>query len=222
MVESTLPVGGSGELLETRELTNTAGDQVHREVMSQGDPDDFAAITKVTNGAPGQTDYGAVIRPIPKLPLVCTSYINTYLLNAGSEDMGVDGSDPAVEFSYTADGDSSIGRLMLFMESAGNMDSIKFGDLAALANGVTIVCDGTTIGTWKDNIDTQTTMFDYVNAGKAFGKEGKVLTGRWTFYKADDDLRGMALDDGAVFKAVVNDDLSGLAVFRIRIQGAVL
>ena len=215
-----VPGTNPAKVLDTTVVTTSEG-TVHREVVVHADPTNANGLTKVANAAPSQSDYGSVVRSVNP-PLVCTSYINTYLLNGGSEDMTVNGSSTPVEFSYTASGDSSIGRIMLYLESSGAMDSTKFGDLTALGTGVTIVCNGTTIGTWKDNIDIITSMYDFSWAGKAFGKETKVLTGRWTLWKADSDTRGMELDDGDVLKAVVNDNLTGLSIFRIRLQGIVL
>ena len=244
MTDSRLPVGSSGEYLDTQEVTTDVG-AVHREVVIKGSPTLPNALQEVdeaskaargilydANGnvissasaAPAADALGLVTRS-PAFPIAATTYIDAYLLNGGSNDMAVNGGTTPVEFTYTASGDSSIGRLMVYLGAAGNMSEGEFADFgAALTNGIDIVCNGTTLVNWKDNVDIQTTMFDFVDAGAAFGRAGKVLTGRWTFYKADDAIRGLALDDGDVFKAVVNDDLSSndLTIFRTRIQGVVL
>ena len=149
-------------------------------------------------------------------------FINTYLLNGGSSELAVNGSSTPVEFTHTAVGYQVIGRMLLYLSASTAMQDTEFGDLTALSNGVDIVANGVVIANWKDNIDILTMMFDYMNAGKEFGKDGRVLAGRWTLYKAHDSSDGIGLAHGEVFKAVVNDNLAGLDLFRIRVQGDIL
>ena len=150
--------------------------------------------------------------------LFVSSYLTTV---AGSNDMAVDGSTP-VTFSYRVSPGTHLisGRLLIYLETATAMDSIEFGDLAVLANGVSIKIDGLEISNWKDNIDMLTDLFDLVEAGAAFGKATKTLVGRWTFWKAHADMAG--LEANSSVSVVVRDNLSTLAIFRIKVQGGLV
>ena len=161
--------------------------------------------------------------PGADLPLPPGRFINAYLLDGSTVDMSVDGSSSNVTYKFTASGNVSIGRLILYMETATAMADDEFGDATALVNGIDVICHTTTLVNWKDNIDILSTMFDYIDAGSAFGKTGRVLTGRWTFWKADDSMRGLLLEDGQEFKAVIKDNLSTApTTLRMRVQGIVL
>ena len=91
-----------------------------------------------------------------------------------------------------------------------------------MSNGVQVVCNDVVLATWKDNIDVNVSLFDYTSVGAAFGKQTRILVGRWTFYKSDDSMRGLDLKSGEVFKIVINDNLSTLDIFRACIQGVLL
>lgn len=149
-------------------------------------------------------------------------YINTYLLNGTSNDMGIDGSSTPVSFNYTVPSGKKllIGRILLYSEAATAFDSVKFLNLTALTNGISIRVNGKEITNWKDNIDMVTTMYD-MEEGAAFGKATKVLRGRWSLWKAAKNINGIILTSGQKFEVVVQDDLSAAGIiFRIRIQGA--
>jgi hypothetical protein len=145
------------------------------------------------------------------------SLLKTYLLNGASNDMAVDGTTP-VDFSYTVPAGKilRLSRIMIYLQSAGAMSSEKFGDLVALSNGVSIIVDGSTLVTWKDNIDILTTMFDapgYAN----LGKETRTLGGRWTLSKETGDQ--VDVHAGKQVIARVSDNLSTLDHFRMTIGG---
>ena len=144
---------------------------------------------------------------------------------AGSTDMNVDGSGTAVPFLYSPPPGcaASVMRLILFLETSTAMDTGKFGDLAALTNGVKfqIVNGGTTdvIETWKTNEDILLDMYDFSSAGAIFGKTTKVATGRWSFFKATGGSRGLYVPKNGSFQVIVQDNLSGLPHFHMHIQG---
>lgn len=64
VTEGKIEVGNTNEYLDTTKVTQTDGGTAHREVVTVGDPETLAALQKVTNADPGQTDYGAVVRPL--------------------------------------------------------------------------------------------------------------------------------------------------------------
>ena len=62
-VEDTLiSVPGTGQSLEGVAVTTPAGSDLVREGVVLSDPETAAARVKVTNAAPGSSDYGAVVR----------------------------------------------------------------------------------------------------------------------------------------------------------------
>lgn len=147
-------------------------------------------------------------------------YVNTYLFNSSSNDMGIDGTTP-VSFTYTppAGKDLILGRVMVYYSSGTAFSEEKFAHLTALSNGVEINVNGTTIETWKDNVDVITSQFDLSNAGRAFTKEDKSLAGRWTFHKAAGDIQGLLIENGNTVEFKIQDNLADLTIFRAKIQG---
>lgn len=153
-------------------------------------------------------------------PVDPANFVTTYLLNGGSNDMGVDGSTPAT-FSYTVPAGKvfELARFLLYMESGTAFDSIKFMHLTALTNGVDIIANGITLTNWKDNIDVLVDMFDFSSAGATFGKTTKTMAGRWTFTRGTEG-QALKVTAGNTVAAVVNDNLSEAGIiFRAKIQG---
>ncbi len=145
--------------------------------------------------------------------------LNEYLLTAaGSKDMTVNGAVTAVPFLYTVPAKKVVllERVLIYYDSASAFDASEFGHITALANGVTIVAGGALLDTWNDNADLATTMHD-VPGNENFAKKDKSLAGRWTLTKAT--KYPIKLVAGETFVATVNDDLTGLVVFRVKIQG---
>ncbi len=144
-------------------------------------------------------------------------HVGEYLLNGGSNEMAVDGSTP-VTFSYTPPtGFNFLAvRLMTYIEALTAFGSSEFGDLATLANGVQINAAGVGLTNWKDNIDIVSEMYDFNR--NAFGKPDKLLVARWTFTRDTYGIR-ILVPDGQSFDAIVQDDLSGLVIFRLKVKG---
>jgi hypothetical protein len=134
--------------------------------------------------------------------------------------MAVDGSTTPVVYSCGPPPDTVwlLARLILYMESATAMDSTTFGDIAALANGVSVKCNNHNIATWRDNVDIMTCMYD-VEGRAIFAKATKSMSARWTFTKAT--LKGDPLicERKHGFQIVINDNISGLTSFKIAVQG---
>lgn len=149
------------------------------------------------------------------------NFINKYLLNAASNDMGVNGASSAVEFNYSPpEGKKLIaGRIMIYLEMTGNFDSIKFGGITALGNGCQILCNDNEIDNWQDNIDMVTTFHDAPGLPQ-FAKETKSLSGRWTLSKAAKGFNGLTVLETSGFSIKIRDDLSAAGIyFRAKIQG---
>lgn len=144
-------------------------------------------------------------------------HVGEYLLNGGSNNLAVDGTTP-VTFSYTppAGFDFLAVRLMTYIEASTAFGSDEFGDIATLANGVQINAAGIELTNWKDNIDIVSEMYDF--SRNAFGKADKLLVGRWTFTRDTYGIR-LLVPDSQSFDAVVQDDLRGLVIFRLKVKG---
>lgn len=155
-----------------------------------------------------------------------SEFISEYLVNTGSNDMGIDGSSTSVTFSYTPPSGKLflLGRILIYLESGGNFDSVKFANVTALSNGVSIRLNGTEISNWKDNIDITITMYDIL-PGEALSKTTRAISGRWTLTKAGGMASdGMRIDpDNGGVAFVIQDDLSSASFyFRAKVQGILI
>ncbi len=145
----------------------------------------------------------------------------TYLLNGGSNDMGVNGSVTPVDFNYTPPlgKQALIGRLILYMESATAFDSAMFANLSPLDNGIEIYVNDQLISTWVDNIDIVTTFYDAFGYD-AFAKATRSIAGRWSFSRIHGLAEGILLNSTNGMTARINDDLSAAGfILRMQIQG---
>lgn len=112
--------------------------------------------------------------------------------------------------------------LPTMLDSApATMDDGKFGALTALTNGVVVrtYVDGVfrTLTHWHKNNDLKEDMYDLTYSPNApAGQSG--LSARWTFTKAEfaPDLVG---SNGDYIEVLIQDDLTGLDEFKIKIQG---
>ncbi len=144
--------------------------------------------------------------------------VKTYLLDGCYPDMDVDGSVTPVVYKYTVlTGKVFLAsRLTIYLEGLTAFSGSRFGDVKALTNGVVISVNGNTWETWKDNIDLMTCMDD-TEGNKIFGRS---ITGRWTFSQETGAQIEMAA--GEIFAVTINDDLSYLTHFRIKIGGRLI
>ena len=157
-----------------------------------------------------------------------SGYINADLMLASSGAMDVDGSSSTKTFSYAPPDPeaASIARMFLYIETAGAMDSGKFGDITnGLTNGIqfrindVVASETTNILNWKLNEDMLLSMYDFSSAGVIFGKTTKVATGRLSFFKATGMTRGLYVPRGGQFEVIVQDNLTSLTILRMRVQG---
>lgn len=144
-----------------------------------------------------------------------------------SRDLNVDGSITPQIFTVQVGAVSNlqldVTRLMLHMETDGLVDLNKFGDLAALTNGVVIRrVDGTTrnIFNIKTNGEMRNLCFDWAVDVASNPSQGQNGVGfRYTF--AGQDKHGVAVRIGAgdELQLIVQDDLTGLDKFRVIAEG---
>jgi hypothetical protein len=136
--------------------------------------------------------------------------------------MTVDGSVTPVSFvqgtTVPADKTLYVARLLMFLEDTTAFSSEKFAGITALTNGIDIKLNGDTIINLKDNIDIIVMAYD--SDGQVnMGKTDRTMTVRWTFTKFTGNPFGVAISEGNTFEVVINDDLTGLSAFRMRIEG---
>lgn len=152
-------------------------------------------------------------------PISPYRYFNQYLTDGSNYNMAVDGSVTPVSFAAgPAPGDVlELARLILYLESSGDFDSITFMDLGALINGVQINVGGVEIALWKDNADITCCMYDTTGMGQ-YAKSGRAIAGRWTFTKGTGG-ESLLIKSGEVIELLIQDDLSDALIFRARAQG---
>ncbi len=150
--------------------------------------------------------------------------VSPYLTDSNdSNDMTVDGTGGSPQvFNYTppANYDFAAARMMIYMECSSAMSTTVFGNLAAaLAVGIEVKAQGVLLTTWKDNIDIYTQAFDVDTlANVSDATVDTTFNVRWSFFKDAND-RGIEIDNGEFFEAIINDDLSSITVLRMRIHG---
>lgn len=151
-------------------------------------------------------------------------HISAYLVNsAGAQSMAVDGSGGSPQvFSYSPpeNYDFVAVRIIIYLQTSSAMSVDVFGNLAAaLGQGVEFKVNGTLITTWKDNIDICAEMFDHQALVSISDiAADTTLVGRWTFSR-DTNGMGLATPNGTSFEVVINDDLSTLTDFRMKLKG---
>lgn len=147
-----------------------------------------------------------------------SALLKTYLTNGGSNDLTVDGSSAAVEFGYTVPAGKRLfaNRVMIYLEDATNFSGELFGGASALSTGVVVSAAGVELVRWNDNIDLTATMFD-TEGRKNFSKDTQSISGRWTM--SSETGKPIILEAGETFAVTVNDNLTGLVHFRVKLGG---
>jgi len=115
-----------------------------------------------------------------------------------------------------------IARLLFSMRHGTAGDLGLFGNLTALANGVLIrvKVNGQygTLTNWKTNADIKTDMFDVEFDNRSGGGGSYGTSGRGTFAETGAILR-LDGDMGDRFEVYVQDDITALDFFAMKIQG---
>ena len=160
-----------------------------------------------------------VNRPIDR------SYTTASTVDKVAINMNVDGSVTPVAFRLTPPAGEvwQITRIIPYMLDATSMDDGKFGGMTALPNGTLLrsARNGaiTTAAVWQTNGDMAGDMFDLNYSEKApAGSYG--LRGRWTFTNLAVIIE-LVGNDGDYAELLVEDDLTPLDVFSMKVQGRV-
>lgn len=142
--------------------------------------------------------------------------------NSGSQEMSVNGSVTPVEFSLSdlPAGQKIIIQSLSFVIGADvELNLNQFGNVAELVNGVIFNCGGGVI-TIKDNSDIFLISSNWVinTVARLVGLDYTAIIGRWDF---TDTFGGNApvIVNADDFKITVQDDLSGLPLFRVSCHG---
>jgi len=184
---------------------------------------DSTGATKYVLGEGAGTELDPIaFTKITKHRIVATDEIvMDYMQNGSSRDMTVDGSSTPVTFTQTVTVPTGsvfrIARRMMFLEDSTNFTSTTFAGITALTNGVDLAVEGEVIFNIKTNLDLAIAAFDS-NGQKNLGKEQQTMLVRLSFDKFLSDS-GLSLLEGEEFQIIVNDDLTGLDIFNIMIEG---
>ena len=141
-----------------------------------------------------------------------------------SFNMAVNGSVTPQVFTVRSTTDEKVDIMRLLLSIVDNVaaDDGKFGGIAALTNGVHIrrnMNDGTyqTLAIWRANKDMKEDMYDVAYTDKAGGGNYGV-NGRWTIFETGAVLN-IDGDLGETIECVIQDDLTTLIDFQIKMQG---
>lgn len=149
------------------------------------------------------------------------NFISRYLENGAICDLNVNGFSTSVLYKAVPPPNHywMITRMLFYYSSNTAFEEGNFANLPTLDNGVSILCNNVEIMNWKDNICVQTSMYDAV--GRAVQtKVDRSIVGKMSFWKFGELIHGLKVEDninGFGFK--IQDDLSSLDQFRVRIQG---
>lgn len=181
-----------------------------------------------------ETDYPSILsitgntitidRPIDK------NYTTLDGIRKIISNMNVDGSVTPVSFKVraeTAITASHIRRLLIAMTHEIEGDGSTFGGIPELTRGVLFRAyyertgEYKTIANWKTNSDIASHMYDMTNSDRADKKNLFSTSGRWTITQsgAVAELQPNNID---FLEFLIQDDLTGLATFKIRAQGHIL
>jgi len=203
----------------------------------------MAAPVHIVNGQGGQrrsalVDTNFALRTATAIPDILPSgtinrarYFNDYIYNGAVFNMAVDGSVTPQTFSITANNeyDLYITQIQILIAS-GQIANNKFGDLPALTNGwtlyteehgqTTLLLDAVTT-TGEMTIESGGTFVSLSN-WNAGNDNARAITVDLAAAFPFDTQRGLRIGRGSkdLFSALVQDNLSGLSEFTVRVIGA--
>jgi hypothetical protein len=158
---------------------------------------------------------------LEKVVMDQTNIVTQRLENGGSPDMNVDGTTPVI-FKAVPPANKywMIARLMIYFSGGTPFSEELFGNLTALTNGISVLCNNVEIINWKDNMDVQTSMFD-AEGKEVYALVNRSISGRMSFTKFGSDGKGLRVDDNTNGIGIKIQDASidGLQQFRARVQG---
>ncbi len=153
------------------------------------------------------------------------------LIQLQDVDMNVNGSIDPVDFTA---GPAPVGlewdltRMMISMYHVNAADDSTFGGIPSLTNGVFFrVENGQSVNLYnaRENADFRAEGYDVEYPERTLPPTGQYGTNARISFSGP-EKRGVVLrlsgEDGDIFRAQVRDDLTGLAHFRVKIQGHVV
>lgn len=164
-----------------------------------------------------------------KKTFTADEFVFSYLKNAGSAEMAVNGTTPKVfEYVVPAGKNVWIQRLNIFGTNT-NIDPDNFFGISALSNGLKIeVVDSSDvlIKDFTDGLPIKS-LIDLSalagsDAGSSIDRLGSADSGatvRWTISKAGEPL---FIREGYKFRVTVRDNISGITKLRMMLQGTIV
>lgn len=144
------------------------------------------------------------------------SIVSLRFSNATIDNMNVNGSvTPQIFTATVPEGFKFIAhRVLFYVEGATAFDSILFGNLPKLANGVLFSLDDAAV-VFQDNLDIVLRTHRFFGV-EAFSKLTRQINGAWAL----DEVTG---GDGILLNSsptiTIRDNLSTLSIFKVEIQG---
>lgn len=149
---------------------------------------------------------------------------------AGSLDMAVDGSVTPQDFFLEAGPEEKliISRMIIHMKDSGSFDSGGFGNGPALTNGIVfwsrIIADGAPFDQdFTNGVPIQTNpdwgRYAYDVRIDSYGSGDQTLTCRFSLNRINP--AGVILNEGERLGVRIADDLTGLNLMSIQIQGVI-
>jgi len=141
-----------------------------------------------------------------------------YLKNGSEIELNFDGSTTPVDYIYTIPAGKRLilERILFYIDDATAFTPVTFGGLSALTNGVDVTLAGVTLVNWKTNEDVVNTCHDFIGYSN-LGKTTSSGHGRWTMARSFGSP--MRLNAGETVVFTVNDDLTGLEHFSVKLHG---
>lgn len=163
-----------------------------------------------------------VDRPLDKVHLV-GDIVNQVVTNMAQTGQVGTLASPQIYVGEPPPGEVwHITRLLFSMIHGAAGDLGLFGDLAKLTNGVVLrsKVNGQfgTLTNWKNNGDIKTDMFDVEFDPRSGGQGNFGTSGRGSFSRTGAVLR-LDGDQGDQFQVLVQDDITALGVFDMKLQG---
>lgn len=207
----------------TVELTSAAAASIgDRIVLVETDPDP----------EPGKFYIGIILGIAVNVVTLDTPINFAYIIGTialiRNSDLAVDGSVTTQLFDFPrGPGVISIDivRFIIVMECTGAPDDSKFGDLAALTNGVVLRKNGLdgiqNFWNFKSNGDIAAFSYDVTYSDKA-GAGNHGVRSRLSYGGQDKHGVVIRLAPNEALEFLVQDDLSGLVKFTVTVQGHVV
>lgn len=151
------------------------------------------------------------IKPLGILSAPASKLISTYLLNAGSNDMTVDGSGVPVIFESVFSAPSILTKLSLFLQDGQAFANDDFAAINALTNGVLLMVDGQPAALWNTNGDIALDSDAYSTTFLA--QEGRNILADKIFNP------NLFLPQGASVQIIIRDNLIAVTAFNVKIEG---